>query len=258
MRITLKRIKSGLLYVLIITLISGISHSTSAETAAKIDNPPLYLIYDVTYAGGRIAEVDFTESKPYSYKGQEVREIECRVESSGLFDLNGLYRSIVADDYSVVYFRSDEGTPGNKRIIEYHFDYQNRSAVVIDSRVSGSDTVSSASRYDNINKKYFDTVSMIFKIRQGVDTLNAPAFIPLFLEGRQDSILIDAVVDVQHIGSDGEAVDAFLIKAKLPRPPYPGFGDRIEIYISKDEKRIPLRGRIQMALGFLEITLRPQ
>jgi hypothetical protein len=258
MRINPERIKPAPLCVLIITLFSVLPHSIPAETTPKIDNPPLYLIYDVTYAGGRIAEVDFTESKPYSYKGQKVREIECRVESSGLFDLNGLYRSIVTDDYSVVYFRSDEGTPGNKRIIEYHFDYQNRSAVVVDSRVSGSDTVSSKSRYENINKKYFDTVSMIFKIRQGVDTLSAPAYIPLFMEGRQDSILIDAVVDVQHISSNGEAVDAFLIKARLPRPPYPGFGDRIEIYISKDDKRIPLRGRIQMALGFLEITLRPQ
>jgi hypothetical protein len=108
-------------------------------------NPPLSLIYNVTYAGGRIAEVEFTESDPYFYKNQRVRELECRVESSGLLNLNGLYRSIVSDDYALVYFRSDEGQQGNRRVIEYHFDYQIRNATIIDNRIKGTDTITTNS-----------------------------------------------------------------------------------------------------------------
>jgi hypothetical protein len=196
-------------------------------------NPPLQLIYDITYAGGRIAEVEFTESDPYFYKNQRVRELECRVESSGLLNLNGLYRSIVSDDYALVYFRSDEGQQGNKRVIEYHFDYQIRNATIIDNRIKGTDTVTT-----------------------GVDTMKTPSFIPIFIEGKQDSVLVESIQNVQSAGQNGDLVDAFLIKARLPYPPYPGFGDRVEIYISADDDRVPLRGRIQMALGYLEIKLR--
>jgi hypothetical protein len=220
--------------------------------------PPLNLIYDVTYAGGRIAEVEFTESDPYFYKNQRVRELECRVESSGLLNLNGLYRSIVSDDFSLVYFRSDEGPAGNKRVIEYHFDYNNRSATIIDNRIKGTDTSSATSVIKNIDQKYFDAVSMIFRIRQGVDSLNTPSFIPIFIEGKQDSVLLESVQNVQSAGRNGELVDAYLIKARLPYPPYPGFGDRIEIYISANSERVPLRGRIEMVLGYLEIKLRSQ
>jgi hypothetical protein len=221
-------------------------------------NPPLQLIYDITYAGGRIAEVEFTESDPYFYKNQRVRELECRVESSGLLNLNGLYRSIVSDDYALVYFRSDEGQQGNKRVIEYHFDYQIRNATIIDNRIKGTDTVTTNSIINNIDKKYFDTVSMIFRIREGVDTMKTPSFIPIFIEGKQDSVLVESIQNVQSAGQNGDLVDAFLIKARLPYPPYPGFGDRVEIYISADDDRVPLRGRIQMALGYLEIKLRSE
>ncbi|UCE66524.1 MAG: DUF3108 domain-containing protein [Candidatus Zixiibacteriota bacterium] len=258
MRYDSKKRYSDCLFLLAVLLTAAVPKSAFGENPAEIVNPPLYLVYDVTYAGGKIAEVDFTESRPYSYKGQTVRDLECRIESSGLFNLNGRYLSIVADDYSVIYFRSDEGRPGDKRIVEYRLDYQNQSAAVIDNRVKGADTISTTSHIDNIDKKYFDTVSMIFKIRQEIGSIKAPYYIPLFMGGRQDSILIESISDAQSIGRNGEAVDAFLIKAKLPYSPYPGFGDGIEIYISKDEDRVPLRGRIQMALGYMEINLRPR
>lgn len=238
------------------TIVLTVGSPVRGQKPALGFNPPLNLFYDVTYAGGRLAEVEFTESDPFIYENRQVRELECRVESSGLFDLNGLYRSIVTDDYSLVYFKSDEGPPGNKRIIEYHFDYENHSATIIDNRIKGNDTLSTTSVVDNIDKKYFDTVSMIFRLRQGVDTLKTPSFIPIFINGSQDSILVESVSNVQAAGQSGELVDAFLIKARLPYPPYPGFGDRIEIYISADDDRVPLRGRIEMALGYLEIKLR--
>ncbi len=256
MRKDLEKIARICLFLLAILPIAIIPHPALGENKGLIQNPPLYLVYDVTYAGGKIAEVDFAESRPYSYKGQKVRDIDCRIESSGLFNLNGRYLSIVADDYSVVYFRSDEGQPGNKRIIEYHFDYKKEGVTIIDNRVKDTDTVSTTSYIENINKKYFDTVSMIFRVRQGIDTLKAPVYIPIFMEGRQDSILIESVSEAQTLGRNGETVDAFLVKMKLPYPPYPGFGDRIEIYISKDQDHVPLRGRLQMALGYMEINLR--
>lgn len=252
-----KKIPISLLLLAILQVIPTL-YPALGENTTLITNPPLYLVYDVTYAGGKIAEVDFAESQPYSYKGQKVRDIDCRIESSGLFNLNGRYLSIVADDYSVVYFRSDEGQPGDKRIIEYHFDYKKGGVTIVDNRVKGADTISTTSYIENINKKYFDTVSMIFRVRQGIDTLKTPAYIPIFIEGKQDSILVESVTEAQTPGRNGEMVAAFLISMKLPYPPYPGFGDQIEMYISKDEDHIPLRGRIQMALGYMEINLRQQ
>ena len=99
---------------------------------------------------------------------------------------------------------------------------------------------------------------MIFKIRQGVDTMKAPSYIPIFISGRRDSIFIESIADSRQTGPGGNPIDAYLIKARLPYPPYTGFGDRIEIYISKDENRVPLFGRMEMALGYLEIRLRPE
>lgn len=245
------------LYAVILSITALFSAARSDNPPEKI-NAPSTLVYDVTYAGGRIAVVEFTESKPYSYNGQQVRELECRVESSGLFDLDGLYRSVVADDYTLVSFRSDEGPPDDRRIVEYHFDYKHNSATVIDNRIKGADTTSTTSHLKNIDKRYFDSVSMIFKMRQGVDTMKTPAYIPLFIEGTVDSVLIESISDVRAVGPEGDSVDAYLIKARLPYPPYPGFGDKVEIYISKDKERTPLRGRIEMALGYIEIRLRPQ
>jgi hypothetical protein len=243
-----------------LALILVFSHAevVQSENMPPGFTPPAILTYDVTYAGGRIAVVEFTESKPYSYKGQRVRELECRVESSGLFNLDGLYRSVVTDDYSLVYLRSDEGPPGDKRIVEYHFDYRNKSAAVIDNRIKGTDTTSTTRHLKNIDKRYFDSISMIFKIRYGVDTMKAPMYIPLFIEGSLDSVLIESISEVKTAGPDGVPVDAYLINARMPYPPYPGFGDRIEIYISRDKERTPLRGRLEMALGYIEIKLRPR
>ena len=98
---------------------------------------------------------------------------------------------------------------------------------------------------------------MIFKIRYGADTMKVPAYMPLFINGVTDSIYIESVTPIQAAGPDGAPVDADLIRARLPYPPFPGFGDRIELYISRDENRTPLRGRIEMALGYIEIKLRP-
>lgn len=219
-------------------------------------SPPLQLFFDATYAGGKIAEIEFTESNSYQYNGMRVREIECRIESSGMFDINGLYRSIIAEDYSLVYFKSDEGQSGNKRITEYHFDYPSGSAKVTRIRVSGSDTSKTTKEIKNIDKRYFDALSMILRLRDNFDTLTVPTFIPVFMKQKQDSILIESIKDVRISGQDGDLADAVLIRGKLPYSPFPGFGDRIELYISKDEKRAPLGGRIQMALGYIEINLR--
>ena len=221
-------------------------------------NPPETLIYDVTYAGGEIAVLEFTESSPYSFKGQQVRELECRVESSGLFNLNGDYRSVVTDDYTPVYLRSEEGTPGDKRIIEYHFDHGNRSATVVDSSIKGADTAVTTRTLNDIDKRYFDSVSMIFKIRYAADTMRVPTYLPIFINGIKDSVLIESISPVQAAGPDGAPVDATLIRASLPYPPFPGFGDGIELYIARDEERTPLRGRIEMTLGYIEIKLRPR
>ena len=77
-------------------------------------------------------------------------------------------------------------------------------------------------------------------------------------DGAMGTQLYERGVFINRNFDELNLTDAYLIKARLPYPPYTGFGDRIEIYISKDENRVPLFGRMEMALGYLEIKLRPE
>ena len=91
-------------------------------------------------------------------------------------------------------------------------------------------------------------VALKERLRQGV----------FFVDGAMGTQLYERGVFINRNFDELNLTDAYLIKARLPYPPYTGFGDRIEIYISKDENRVPLFGRMEMALGYLEIKLRPE
>ena len=58
------------------------------------------------------------------------------------------------------------------------------------------------------------------------------------------------------MGRDGNVVSATIIKGRIPFEAFPGSGDGFEIYMSDDDSRIPLKARIEMALGYIEIKLR--
>lgn len=217
---------------------------------------PLVLSYDATYAGYKFAEIDFVQSNPYEHERTTVRELECRVESSGILDVSGFYRSIVRDDYTVLYFSSDEGSMQDKEFAQYWFDYDNNMIRIESSHIIGTDTSTSFRELKNVDRRYFDSISLIFRIRDSYDTLTAPIYIPIMVDSRPDSVLIESISPGKTAGPDGEAVSATIIRGRIPFETFPGFGDSFEIYMSDDDLRIPLKARIEMALGYIEIKLR--
>ena len=226
------------------------------DESLKGMTPPLILSYDATYAGYKFAEIDFTESNPYEHEGNIVRELECRVESSGILNVSGFYRSIVRDDYTVLYFSSDEGSTQNKKFVQYWFDYD-RNVIRIESKhVNGTDTSTTYKEIENVDRRYFDSISLIFRIRDSYDTIAAPVYIPVFVDSRPDSVLIESISPGETTGPDGEAISAIIIDGRIPFETFPGFGDGFEIYMSDDDSRIPLKAKIEMALGYIEIKLR--
>ncbi len=143
--------------------------------------PTEILKYDATYAGYKFAEIDFRESDLYEFQGDTVRNLECSVRSSGILNIDGRYRSVVRDDYTVLYFKSDEGSPEDREITEYWFDYGNNRIDLIRSRIRGIDTTGSNSILVNVDRRYFDSISLIFRIRDGLDTLATPVYLPVFM-----------------------------------------------------------------------------
>lgn len=236
-------------------ILAGSYPAFSDDTSHGIASP-LILAYDAIYAGYKFAEIDFTESNPYDHEGSTVRELECRIESSGILNVSGFYRSIVRDDYTVVYFSSDEGSTENKKFIQYWFDYHRKMIRMKSNHISGIDTSTSQKEIKNVDQRYFDSISLIFRIRKSCDTLSAPIYIPIFVDSRPDSILIESISTAETAGRDGTIVPATLIKGRIPFETFPGFGDSFEIFISDDDLRIPLKARIEMALGYIEIKLR--
>lgn len=214
------------------------------------------LKYDATYAGYKFAEIDLTESNPYAFQEDTVTNLECDVQSSGILTIDGRYRSVVRDDYTVLYFKSDEGSPENRKISEYWFDYDKNRIDLLWREIEGSDTTRSSAEFTDIDRKYFDSISLIFRIRYGFDTLAVPVYLPIFTRSRIDSILIEEISRSEEVGPTGIAFAVAKIKGKIPFEIYPGFGHEFEIYMTTDEARIPVRARMEMALGHIEIRLR--
>jgi hypothetical protein len=232
------------------------SYSANGDESSKGKIPPLILSYDATYAGYKFAEIDFTEGSPYEHEGYTARELECRVESSGILNVSGFYRSIVRDDYTVLYFSSDEGSVQNKKFVQYWFDYDKNIITIKSDRISGIDTSTAHKELKEIDQRYFDSISLIFRIRDSYDTLAAPVYIPVFVDSKPDSILIESISTGEAAGADGDAVSATIIKGRIPFETFPGLSDNFEIYMSNDDTRIPLKAKIEMALGYIEIKLR--
>ncbi len=251
------RLKIWIVIALIVLLhfLAGSYPAFSDDTSQGITSP-LILAYDATYAGYKFAEIDFTESNPYDHEGSTVRELECRIESSGILNVSGFYRSIVRDDYTVVYFSSDEGSTENKKFVQYWFDYEKNTIRIRSNHISGIDTSTSHKEIENIDQRYFDSISLIFRIRDSFETLDVPIYIPIFVYSRPDSVLIESISMAETAGRDGTIVPATLIKGRIPFETFPGFGDSFEIYMSDDDLRTPLRARIETALGYIEIKLR--
>jgi len=227
-----------------------------AGEKALITNPPLTRGYDVLYGGYKIGKIDLTRSQPYVYEGRPVTELECRIESSAIIEHKGLYQSIVTGDYTVLYLLSDVSTGGERRLDEYWFDYKNEK-IRFKSRIPGKGETSNR-QYDfnDASARYFDTISLIFRLRDGLDTLKAPFYIPVFVYSRPDSILIESITDDLVVMPDGKSASAKHVGGKILFATYPGIGDRFDIFISDDADRMPLKAVMQMAVGKIEILPR--
>lgn len=223
-----------------------------------ITRPPLIVGFNVLYGGYKIGEVDFTQSGPYQYLNQTVTELECRVESDAIIEHKGFYRSIVTEDYAVLYLKADVTTAGKTRIDEYNFDYASEK-IHLQSDFPGEGKSTRCSiDFSDKDRRYFDMVSLIFRLRDGLDTLTAPFYIPVFVYSRLDSIFIESIIDEPVTGQDGMTVAAKHIRARIPFATFPGIGDRFEIFISDDDNRVPLKAAVQMAVGKIEILPRPR
>jgi hypothetical protein len=228
------------------------------EEIPGIVSPPLILNYDISYGGYKIGEVDITQSQPFERDGRRLRELECRIESTAIIEHNGLYRSLIGEDFTALYLRADVQTSGNRRIDEYWFDYENRKIshrIELPGRNQKIDEQLDMKENEN---QIFDTISLIFRLRDGLDTLKAPFHIPVFVYSGQDSILIQSIAPDSAAGLDGYPVASKRLRGRIPFSTFPGFGDDFEIHISDDEDRIPLKADMEMALGKIEILLRPR
>ena len=244
------------LFLLISIFVPGLHGGHATGDFYPAEPQSLILKYDATYVGYKFAEIDFSESVPYEFHEDTVRNLDCSVKSSGILNIDGHYRSVVRDDYTVLYFKSDEGSPEDRKISEYWFDYDKNRIDLIRTGINGADTTHSEAEYENVDRRYFDSISLIFRIRDGFDTLTTPAYLPIFDQSGADSILIEDVSSVDETGPDGNSIPVMKIKGKIPFETYPGFGDDFEIYMTSDGTRIPIRGRIEMALGYIDIRLR--
>jgi len=217
---------------------------------------PLTMQYDIMYGGYKIGQADITQGNPYDYKNKKVTEIECRVEATSLIEHTGLYQSVVTENYQVLYLKSDNTTMGKRRIDEYTFDYDNGKIFQKTQLPAENKNADFVFDINDNDKQYFDMISMIFRLRDGLDTLQAPFVIPVFAWSRPDSIIIDSIDDEPVIVSDGSEVPAKKIKGRIPFATFPGAGEKFDIFISSDERRIPLKASLQMALGRIEILPR--
>jgi hypothetical protein len=242
--------------LLIISSSPGLAGENAGGETYPALSPSNTMKYDATYAGYKFAEIDFSESKPYEFQGDTVRNLECSVRSSGILTIDGSYRSVVRNDYTVLYFKSDEGSPEDRKIAEYWFDYDSSKIDLIRSRIKGADTTRSNAEYTDVDRRYFDSISLVFRIRDGFDTLTTPVYLPVFLESGVDSILIEEISPAEEDTVNGKAHPITKIKGRIPFETYPGFGDEFEIYLTSDDSRIPVRARIEMVLGYIEIKLR--
>jgi hypothetical protein len=251
--------KSGRLSVLVFLLMAGLllaqSPGNPGSDSYPAASPARVLKYDATYAGYKFAEIDLSESDPYEFQGDTVINLECSVRSSSILTIDGRYRSVVRDDYTVLYFKSDEGSPENRKISEYWFDYDNRRIDLIWRGIKDSDTTRSRAEFSGVDRRYFDSISLIFRIRDGFDTLAVPVYLPVFTRSRVDSILIEEISPSEETGPGGIAIAVTKIEGKIPFEIYPGFGDDFEITLTSDEARTPVRARMEMALGHIDIRL---
>ena len=219
---------------------------------------PLNLGFNILYGGYKIGEIDITQSQPFHYEKQEARELECRVESSVIIDHHGLYRSIVTNSWLMLYMKADNTTAGKRRIDEYWFDHENHK-IRIKTEMPGSGKSSDTSKdFSDEDMTYFDSISMIFRLRDALDTLKTPVYVPVFAYSRPDSILIKSITDTAITDSDGKSRPAKHVSGYIPFNTFPGVGNEFDIYISNDDEKIPLKATLQMALGRVEIILRQQ
>ncbi len=239
-------------------LTAAFAISVFANEPPDAPEPDLNLGFDVLYGGYKIGEIDITRSQPFQYEDHTSRELECRIESSVLIDHRGLYRSIVDDQYTVAYLLADNTTAGKRRIDEYRFDYDKGKIRIKTEFPQRGESSSTEKDFSRADKTYFDSISLIFRLSEALDTLKAPLYVPVFVYSRSDSILIRSINAEDVAGPDGKSIAAKHVSGYIPFNTFPGVGREFEIYISDDDERIPLRAEIQMALGRVEIIPRPR
>jgi len=240
-------------FKLILATIIMISFSSNAYSGDNSNDGTLY--YGLTYSGLDIASIAYSESDFYPYEGIDVKNFECKIVTfSDLLQIGGKYRSIVGDDNSVRYYRDEHKIQDGTRVLEYWFDYNQNQIRIIDRRIIGSDTTN-YEKIANINDKYSDSVSLFFRLRESLDTLTTPKYISYFDGTDTDSLLIESISHELFNTSGDKSTPVFVVDLRIKPGLMPGSKDKIKLYISDDENRSLIYGKMYMTLGYLELKL---
>jgi len=240
----------SILSVVIIFILAATS--VSSENISSADS----YIYGLTYSGLNIANISFSESDYYPYDGADVKSFECEVETfSDLLKFGGKYRSIVARDNSVKYYRDEHDIYDGTRILEYWFDYDKNLIEVKDRRIVRADTTNRNFIIENIDGKYSDSISLFFRLRESLDTLTTPVHISYFNGSDLDSLIIESITPEIFELSESKTIPVLAVTARIPAGLMPGSRDKIKLYISDDAKSTLIYGRMYMTLGYLELKL---
>jgi hypothetical protein len=214
------------------------------------------LSYELSYSGIKIADIIFSESGFYAYDGDNVKDLECEIISSSDFlNIGGKYRSVISEDNSVKYYREQRQNRSEGRIIEYWFNYDKNKIKVLDSRIVGADTTGRYFYMDNANEDYFDSISLIFRLRSSYDTLTTPAYYPYFEGSRTDTVTIESINRDSLQLSDNKMSPVNIITGRVKAGLIPGSRETFKIYLTTDEASVPVYGRLYMALGYIEMKL---
>ncbi|HOA83132.1 MAG TPA: DUF3108 domain-containing protein [Thermodesulfovibrio thiophilus] len=136
---------------------------------------------------------------------------------------------------------------GNKETI---FDYNNKEIIFINNLKNNT------TYHKNIDKMFMDVLSGFFYLRTLPIKLNEPVSLDIFDSNKFTTVQIQPIKEEKIELSDNKQIDAILIKPKLDTEGlFKRKGD-ILIWLSKDDKKIPLKIETRVPVGHVVAELK--
>ncbi len=136
---------------------------------------------------------------------------------------------------------------GNKETI---FDHNNKEIIFINNLKNNT------TYHKNIDKMFMDVLSGFFYLRTLPIKLNEPVSLDIFDSNKFTTVQIQPIKEEKIELSDNKQIDAILIKPKLNTEGlFKRKGD-ILIWLSKDDKKIPLKIETRVPVGHVVAELK--